>query len=276
MGKSFKNFISNKLNLISLIIISIFLLIAFLSRLGIIGANWNLEIGGSYESPSMKNIFGTDIFGRSVFQKVVKGTEVAMSVGVVVSLISILVGSFLGIISGYFGGIIDDFLMWLYTTISSIPNAILLVSIAYIFGKGIFAIYIALSSNFWTEIFLFVRSEVIRHRDREYIQAATALGAGHFRKIFRHILPNIMHIILIKFSMVFQQAIKSEVLLSYLGLGVTNMPSWGRMIDEAKIELMKGVWWQILFATSFMFLIVLSFNILSDGIRVYLDPKIKK
>lgn len=276
MKESFKHLLSSKLNVASLSIILIYITIAVLSKFNFIGGSWNIEVGKSYEAPNLINIFGTDIFGRSVFQKVVKGTEIAMSVGVVVSIISAVLGVFLGVLAGYFGGWIDDFLMWLYTVIASIPNIILLVSIAYILGKGIFAIFIALSSNFWTDIFLFVRNEVIRHRDREYVQAATALGAGHFRKIFYHILPNIMHVILIKFSMVFQQAIKSEVLLSYLGLGVQNTPSWGRMIDEAKIELMKGVWWQIFFATTFMFLIVLSFNILSDAIRVSLDPKMKK
>jgi ABC-type dipeptide/oligopeptide/nickel transport system permease subunit len=267
---------SNKITTFAFFIVFIYSLIAIFSKLGLIASDWNTEYTKTYHSPSCQYIFGTDIFGRSVFKKIIKGTELALSVGFIVAIFSMAIGLLFGVLSGYFGSFIDDFFMWIYTTISSIPSYILLVSVSYILGKSTFSIYSALALSYWGDVFIIIRNEVIKQRDREYVLAATSMGASHFRKIFYHIIPNIMNVLLIKSSYIFQQAIKSEVVLSYLGLGNQDNPSWGRMIDEAKIELMKGVWWQLFFATFFMFLIVLSFNILSDRFRVLLDPKLKK
>ncbi|MBT6324931.1 MAG: ABC transporter permease, partial [Bdellovibrionales bacterium] len=105
--------------------------------------------------------------------------------------------------------------------------------------------------------------------------AASAIGGGHMRKLFRHILPNVFHLVIINFSLQFQFAIKSEVILSYLGLGVQGQPSWGTMIDDAKLELARGVWWQLGAATVAMLIVVLSFNLLGDALRDALDPKLK-
>lgn len=115
----------------------------------------------------------------------------------------------------------------------------------------------------------------MKHKEREYVQAASAIGGGHFRKLFKHILPNVTHIVIINTSLQFQVAIKSEVILSYLGLGVQGEPSWGTMIDDAKLELVRGVWWQLAGATLAMFIIVLAFNLLGDALRDSLDPKLK-
>lgn len=218
---------------------------------------------------------GTDIFGRSVCAKIIKGTEVAMSVGFVVGLIAILVGVTLGALAGYFGGLVDEFVVWFYSTLASIPNIMLLIALTLILGKGILAVYIALGMTNWVELCRLIRGEVKRHKDREYVQAAAAIGATHWRRLGRHILPNVLHIVIIRFSLIFQSAIKSEVILSYLGLGVQDSPSWGVMIDDAKVELTRGIWWQLAFATFAMFLVVLAFNILSDALRDALDPKLK-
>jgi peptide/nickel transport system permease protein len=223
----------------------------------------------------LENLFGTDIFGRSVLLKVIRGTQVAMSVGVAASIIAIPIGVLLGALAGYFGGWIDDFVTWLYTTFSSVPNIMLLISITLILGKGIVAVYIALGATSWVTLCRLIRGEVMKHKEREYVQAASAIGGGHFRKLFRHILPNVSHIIIINTSAQFQIAIKSEVILSYLGLGVQGEPSWGTMIDDAKLELVRGVWWQLAGATFAMFFILLAFNILSDALRDALDPKLK-
>lgn len=226
-------------------------------------------------APSAEHIFGTDIFGRSVFQKVVRGTQVAMSVGLATSLIAIPIGVVLGAVAGYFGGWVDDFITWLYTTFSSIPNIMLLISITMILGKGLFAVYVALGATSWVTLCRLIRGEVMKHKEREYVQAAGAIGGGHIRKLFLHILPNVTHIVIINTSLQFQVAIKSEVILSYLGLGVQGEPSWGTMIDDAKLELARGVWWQLAGATLAMFIIVLAFNILGDALRDSLDPKLK-
>jgi ABC-type dipeptide/oligopeptide/nickel transport system permease subunit len=272
---AFVRLAKDKLALVSLVIVLIYFLIALLSSLGLIASTWSQEVGASNMAPSLEHLFGTDIFGRSVLQKVIRGTQVAMSVGVAASIIAIPIGVLLGAFAGYFGGWIDDFVTWLYTTFSSVPNIMLLISITLILGKGIFAVYIALGATSWVTLCRLIRGEVMKHKEREYVQAAGAIGGGDMRKLFRHIMPNVSHIIIINTSMQFQIAIKSEVILSYLGLGVQGEPSWGTMIDDAKLELVRGVWWQLAGATVAMFFILLAFNILSDALRDALDPKLK-
>ena len=120
-----------------------------------------------------------------------------------------------------------------------------------------------------------IRGEFLKHKEREYVQAAKSLGASDARRIFIHILPNVSHLVIINFSFLFISAIKTEVILSYLGLGVQGIPSWGTMIDEAKLELARGVWWQLAAATLAMFVVVLSLNIVGDALRDALDPKLK-
>lgn len=272
---AFSRLIQDKMALFSVVIVAVYSLIAILAATGLIASDWANEVGGANLPPSAEHWFGTDMFGRSVFAKVIRGTQIAMSVGLATSLIAIPIGVILGALAGYFGGWVDDFITWLYTTFSSIPNIMLLISITMILGKGIFAVYIALGATSWVTLCRLIRGEVMKHKEREYVQAASAIGGGHFRKLFLHILPNVTHIVIINTSLQFQFAIKSEVILSYLGLGVQGEPSWGTMIDDAKLELSRGVWWQLAAATSAMFLVVLAFNLLGDALRDSLDPKLK-
>lgn len=272
---AFYRLAQDKAALISLIIVALYALVALLSAFGVIAADWANEVGASNLPPSSEHFFGTDIFGRSVLVKVIRGTQVAMSVGLASSAIAIPIGVLLGALAGYYGGWVDDFVTWLFTVFSSVPNIMLLISITFILGKGLFAVYIALGATSWVTLCRLIRGEVIKHKDREYVQAAGAIGGGDFRKLFIHILPNVFHIVIINTSMQFQTAIKSEVILSYLGIGVQNEPSWGTMIDDAKLELVRGVWWQLAGATLAMFLILLAFNILGDALRDSLDPKLK-
>ena len=273
--QALRKMLKSRLSTAALLIVLTYALVALLTHWGIIGSGWSEEVGNSYESPNVQHWFGTDIFGRSVIRKIIKGTEVAMNVGFIVSIIAIIIGVVLGAVGGYFGGVLDELIVWICSTLASIPNIMLLISLTFILGKGILAVYIALGMTNWVELCRLIRGEVIRHKDREYVQAATAIGASHFTKLWWHILPNVLHIVIIQFSSIFQIAIKSEVILSYLGLGVQNSPSWGVMINDAKVELMQGVWWEIAFATIAMFLIVLAFNILSDALRDALDPKLR-
>ncbi len=272
---AFRRLTMDKWALGSLIIVLIYSSVALLAAMGIIAGDWAKEVGASNMAPNGDHWLGTDIFGRDVLSKVLRGTQIAMSVGLVTSLIAIPIGVVLGALAGYFGGWVDDLITWLYTTFSSIPNIMLLISITMILGKGIFAVYIALGATSWVTLCRLIRGEVMKHKEREYVQAAGAIGGGHFRKLFLHILPNVTHIVIINTSLQFQFAIKSEVILSYLGLGVQGEPSWGTMIDDAKLELSRGVWWQLAGATTAMFLVVLAFNLLGDALRDSLDPKLK-
>jgi ABC-type dipeptide/oligopeptide/nickel transport system permease subunit len=267
--------LSDKWAVASIVVVVLYSLMALLSFSGVIAGNWAEEVAPSYQAPNADVWLGADIFGRSVLLKAIKGAEIAMSVGLVTAIISALIGVSLGAISGYFGGRVDEFIVWFYTTISSIPNIMLLVAIAFVLGKGMATVYLALGLTSWVNLCRLIRGEVMRHKDREYVQAAAAIGGGDFRKLFKHILPNVSHIVIINFSLQFQMAIKSEVILSYLGLGVQGRPSWGTMIDDAKLELARGVWWQLIAATGAMFIIVLALNTLGDALRDALDPKLK-
>jgi ABC-type dipeptide/oligopeptide/nickel transport system permease subunit len=272
---AFKTLIKDKMAVISLTIVVFYSLLAIFSATGLVASSWSEEVGPSYAPPSSEYVFGLDIFGRSVLAKTIKGTEIAMSVGLVTGIISMIIGVFLGSVAGYYGGKIDEFIVWFYTTFTSIPTFMLLVSITFILGKGILAVYLALGLTTWVSLCRLIRGEFIRHKDRDYVQAASAIGGGDFRKIFKHILPNVFHIVIINFSLQFQVAIKSEVILSYLGLGVQGKPSWGIMINDAKLELARGNWWQLAAATGAMMIVVLAFNILGDALRDALDPKLK-
>lgn len=269
----------DKATMACLFLIVLYGLVALAAKAGLIAGTWNESVGTAYAPPdlsSIKTCLGTDIFGRSVFYKVIHGTRIAMSVGLVASVISIPIGVTLGALAGYFGGWVDEVVVWFYTTLSSIPGILLLTAFTFILGKGIFSVYIALGITSWVSLARLIRGEFMKHKHREYVVAAESLGAGHASRIFRHILPNTMHIVIINFSLQFQTAIKTEVILSYLGLGAVGQPSWGVMIDDAKLELARGVWWQLAAATLAMFLIVLAFNIFGDALRDALDPKLKK
>jgi ABC-type dipeptide/oligopeptide/nickel transport system permease subunit len=259
-------------------IVIVYSIIALAAKFGWIATPWDRVVGAAYQPPSGASLelsLGTDIFGRSVFYKVIQGTRIAMSVGLVSSLISMPIGLVLGALAGYFGGWVDDLVVWFYTTLSSIPNIMLLVAITFILGKGLTAIYFALGATAWVGLARVIRGEVIKHKTRDYVVAANSLGATHGSRIFKHILPNVSHFVIINTSIQFVSAIKSEVILSFLGLGVQGQPSWGVMIDDAKLELSRGVWWQLAGATVAMFFVVLAFNILGDSLRDALDPKIK-
>src|SRR6056297_3245875 len=172
--------------------------------MGLLAADWSKEVGASYSPPSAEHWFGTDIFGRSVLTKVIHGTQIAMSVGLVSSLIAIPIGVFFGAVAGYFGGWVDEAVVWFYTTFSSVPQIMLLMSIAFILGKGITTVYIALGLTSWVGLARLIRGEVLKHKNREYVQAAGAIGAGHTRKLIKHIIPNVTHIVIIFTSLQFQ------------------------------------------------------------------------
>jgi ABC-type dipeptide/oligopeptide/nickel transport system permease subunit len=270
-----RNLLRNKVAVASFVVIVFYGLVALLAFFGVIADKWNVQMGESYQAPGADLWLGADIFGRDVLQKVIQGTQIALSVGLLSACIAVPIGLTLGALAGYFGGIVDEIIVWFYTTLSSVPNIMLLISVTLILGKGMTSVYLALGLTSWVSLCRMIRGEVMKHKNRDYIHAASAIGSGHFRKLFIHILPNVMHIVIIDASMQFQVAIKSEVILSYLGLGVQNMPSWGKMIDDAKLELARGVWWQLAGATFAMFFVVLAFNLLGDALRDALDPKLK-
>ena len=268
----------DKLAVVCFATIVFYCVVALLAKFGWLASPWDKEVGAAYSVPSIKSlplIMGTDIFGYSVFYKAIQGARVAISVGLVSSLISVPIGVFFGAAAGYFGGWVDDFVVWLYTTLNSVPYIMLLIAVTLVLGKGLTSMYIALGVTSWVGLARVIRGEFMKHKSRDYVVAAESLGATHTSRIFKHILPNVSHFVILNLSIQFVSAIKSEVILSYLGLGVQGQPSWGVMIDDAKLELSRGVWWQLAAATGAMFFVILAFNIFGDSLRDALDPKIK-
>ncbi|WP_412463017.1 ABC transporter permease [Halobacteriovorax sp. RT-2-6] len=274
-GHAWTELKNDKAAVFSMVVIGLYVILAALTFFGVIAGEWSKEIGASYMPPSADALFGTDIFGRSVVYKTLKGAEMAIGIGFSTAMISTVIGVTLGLMAGYFGGKVDEIIVWFYTSLASIPYIMLLFAVTMVLGKGTSSLFLALGVTSWVGLCRLVRGEVLRHKEREYVQAAAALGAGNMRRMFKHILPNIFHIVIIQFSLRFQQAIKSEVILSYLGLGVQGQPSWGTMIDDSKLELARGVWWQLSAATLAMFVLVLALNLLGDALRDSLDPKLK-
>jgi peptide/nickel transport system permease protein len=225
---------------------------------------------------------GGDKWGRDVLQKVVKGSEVSIFVGLTAAIFATLIGTMLGAAAGYFGGWVNDFLEWFYNIFTSIPYILLILSFAAVaaatgkFGKGILPIVLILGLTGWTGIYRLIRAEYIKHGNREYVKAAQAIGASNASRMFVHILPNVSHVALVQLSQHTVQFIKAEVILSFLGFGVpVDMVSWGTMLAEAQNELVIGKWWQLFAAGASMAILVTAFSLLTDSLRDALDPKLK-
>lgn len=237
--------------------------------------------------------FGLDFQGRSVLWRVLYGTRIALLITICASILSIGIGAVLGVIAGYFGGWVDDVIVWLFSTISSIPWLLLVIAMAYVlqgdqtplamqkhphllrlFG-GVTTVILALGLTDWVSLCRLMRGEVFKLRDRDFVVAGKAVGLSNARILFRHILPNTFHIIIITFSLGAVSYVQVEVVLAFLGLGVTDKPSWGRMIDDAKLALLRGVWWEVTAATVAIFILCLALNVLGDALRDALDPRLR-
>lgn len=265
-----------KFNLVCIAVLVIYVVIALLGFADLL-PDFQERVGGQYEPPSLKSlsmIFGTDIFGRSVLYKTLIGAKTAMTIGLVVTGISIPIGMIIGAVAGYYGGKIDAFIVWLYTTVSSVPYILLIIGISYVLGKGILAICIAMGAIGWVGLCRLIRGEVLKHKGREYVLAVKLLGVSDAGIIFRHIMPNVFHLAIISASLSILGAIKSEVILTFLGVGIQNGASWGTMIQDASGELINGVWWPLLSVTLAMFVLIYSLNVLGDALRDALDPKL--
>jgi peptide/nickel transport system permease protein len=221
--------------------------------------------------------FGADKWGHDVILKTIKGSETSILVGLAAALVATVIGTLLGAIAGYYGGWIDDFFNWFYNIFTAIPYLLLILAIAAVLNqKGVTTIVLILGLTGWTGIFRLVRAEYLKHRSREYVQAADAIGASNFRRMFVHIFPNVSHVSLVQLSVHAVGFIKSEVILSFLGFGVpVDKVSWGSMLGEAQNELILGYWWQLAAATLAMAILVTAFSMFTDALRDALDPKIK-
>ena len=322
-----RRFRSDRVGMVSLAIVIVFLLIVVGAGLGLIAKDWQVEhavpdapptfLGPapqtesiSVAAPSGPNVdisavdplaprykewdeaakkyqtkaatraetlpFGADRLGRDVLAKAIKGAQVSILVGVSAALLATAIGTLLGALAGFFGGKVGDFLEWLYNVFTAIPGILLIFAFAAVFGRGIGSVVLILGLAGWPGIYRLVRAEFIKHVVRDYVRSAEAIGAGNVSRMFRHILPNVSHVVLVQLSIHVVGFIKSEVILSYLGLGVrVDQVSWGTMLAEAQSDLILGHWWQLVAATAMMAVFVTAFSLMTDALRDALDPKLR-
>jgi len=221
--------------------------------------------------------FGGDKWGRDIIAKTIKGSETSIFVGLASALVAVFIGTVLGAFAGYYGRWVDDLLNWFYSVFSSIPYLLLILAVAAVLQqKGTFTIVLILGLTGWSGVFRLIRAEYLKHKGREYVMAADALGASDSRRMFLHIFPNVSHVVLVQLSILTVGFIKAEVILSFLGFGVpVDVVSWGSMLNEAQNELILGKWWQLVAATVAMATLVTAFSLFTDALRDALDPKLK-
>jgi peptide/nickel transport system permease protein len=221
--------------------------------------------------------FGGDKWGRDVLKKTIKGSETSIFVGLAAAAVATFLGTLFGALAGYYGKWVDDFFNWFYSVFSSIPYLLLILAVAAVLQqKGMLTIILILGLTGWTGVFRLIRAEYLKHKSREYVQAADAIGASNGRRMFIHIFPNVSHVVLVQLSILVVAFIKSEVILSFLGFGVpVDVVSWGSMLNEAQNELILGKWWQLVAATIAMATLVTAFSLFTDALRDALDPKHK-
>ena len=232
--------------------------------------------GAPLEHPK-SHLLGTDLLVRDVLYLTFKGARVALLIGSLTSLIAIPFALLFGVTAGYFGGRWDDFVFFLMTTVASIPGLLLLialvVALASVIERGALPVCIALGVTGWVGFCRIARAETLKLREMPYVEAARVLGVSRARTIFRQIVPNISHLIVITSVLSFSSQVLSETILAYLGVGMAQ--SWGTMIDQARDELSRDpvVWWNLTGAFLALFGLLLAVNQLGDAVRDVLDPR---
>jgi peptide/nickel transport system permease protein len=225
----------------------------------------NFDLIKSKYISSKKFLFGTDIYGRDVFSRVLLGTRVSLSIGLMAVIISTIIGLFFGVLGGYYGGKIDSFVVWLINVFWSIPTLLLVIAISLAIGKGFWQIYIAIGCSIWVEVARLVRGKIKSEKEKDYISAVKVLGISDFRIILKHILPNILGPILIISATNFASSILLESGLSFLGIGTQPpMPSWGYMIKENYQYILLGNAYLALIPGFFLMILVTSFIYISN------------
>jgi peptide/nickel transport system permease protein len=223
------------------------------------------------------HLLGTNNLGEDVFYNALKGVRTAFIIGVVPLAIAAFFAIVFGLLAGYYGGRVDDAIQYVYQVLSSIPAILLLIAMLMVMERGLWQLCVALGVTSWVGLCRLIRGETLKVRNMEYVEAARALGAGDPRLLFRHILPNVMYLVIIELTLDFSGLVMSEAVLTYIGVGVEpGTGSWGRMIMVADRELPNAIWWNLAGASVFLFLLVLAFNLFADALRDALDPRLRK
>jgi ABC-type dipeptide/oligopeptide/nickel transport system permease subunit len=230
--------------------------------------------GNQYHIETKYFWLGTDKYGRDIFSRLIIGTRVSLSVGLIAVIISVLIGILLGSLAGYFRGTTDDVIMWFINVVWSIPTLLLVFAITMALGKGFWQVFIAVGLTLWVSVARIIRGQVMGIRELEYIEATRALGFSHARTLFRHILPNVLGPVMVIAASNFASAIVMEAGLSFLGVGVQSpQPSWGLMIKENYNFIITHNPMLAIIPGLAIMVLVLAFNILGNGLRDAMDVR---
>ena len=233
------------------------------------------DVALKLKPPSLRNFLGTDQLGRDVFSRMLYGSRISLSVGFVAVAISILIGIFVGAVAGYYGKWIDSFLMRFVDIMFCFPTFFLILTVVALLGPSIFNIMVVIGITSWMGTSRFVRAEFLSLRERDFVQAARSLGVKDRRIIFRHILPNALAPVFVSATLDVATAILVEAGLSFLGFGVQPpAPSWGNILTEGRTYIFDA-WWLTVFPGLAILMTVLSFNLLGEGLRDTLDPRLR-
>lgn len=228
------------------------------------------------QGPSLKHIMGTDDMGRDLFYRLIYGAKYSLSVGIVAVIIAVVIGVPLGAVAGYFGGVVEDIIMRITDIFAAIPNILMAIVVVSALGQGIVNLMIAVGLCSIPQFVRITRASVLTVRDQEYVEAARAVGISEFKIIFDHILPNCLSPIIVQTTLRTASAIITAAALSYLGLGVVApTPEWGSMLSYGR-RFIRGYSYMTLFPGLAIMLTVLALNLLGDGLRDAMDPKLRK
>ncbi len=235
------------------------------------------EVGGDMTrrlaAPSSVHLMGTDEFSQDILSRILYGSRISLTIGLLAVGISVTLGTFLGAIAGYWGGLVDTAIMRLVDMVMAFPRLVLLIVIVALFPTTIFIVIVALAFTQWPSTARMVRGEILALKEREFCEAARALGFSRGRILFRHLLPNALGPLIVVATLGIGNTIVLEAGLSFLGLGVqAGTPSWGSMVSDGRDYLMDA-WWVATFPGFAIVLAVLAFNLVGDGLRDALDPR---
>jgi ABC-type dipeptide/oligopeptide/nickel transport system permease subunit len=265
----------DKAGLAGFSIVLVFFLTAAGVWSGVFGLDWSAASGGRWESPGPEYWFGTNLLGQDIFQRSIYSVRTAFDIGIVVSVLSTVLGAALGALAGWYNKTwVDSAFLWLTGVLDSIPFYLFVAAVAYALQGKEWAMHVAMIATFWTTTGRLVRAEVMKLKSREFIMSAWAIGLPDILILWRHVLPNTVHILLIQTSIAFVAAIKTEVILSFLGLGMHDGVSWGLMLAESTQEVLAGHFNNFLAASAMLFALLMGFNLLSDALQDAFDPKL--
>lgn len=267
---------SNKLAMVGLGILVLLAIMAFFGHMMTPYNYYTNDLQNTNQSPNADHWFGTDDLGRDMFARTWMGASISLRVGLFAALIDLLIGVIYGGIMGYFGGKVDEVMNRISEVMDSIPYLLIVILFVVVFEPSMYTIILALVVTGWIKMAWIVRGQIMLLKNHEYALASRSLGAGFFRILFRHLIPNASGPIIVTLTLTVPQAIFAEAFLSFLGLGVSSpAASWGTMISDSLSSWMY-LPWRMFFPAFFISLTMFAFNVFGDGLRDAFDPKMKK